>query len=66
MFIKKTKLVSKSIHSSLEIDILASDSSELQIQVEKSEWEDYFFDLSIEQAIALRDGLNLFINGRVS
>lgn len=65
MFIEKTKLVSKSIFDSLEIDIIASDESELQIQVEKSEWDDFFFDLSVEQAIALRDGLNRFIDGRV-
>ena len=65
MFIEKTKLVSKSIFDSLEIDIIASDESELQIQVEKSEWDDFFFDLSVEQAIALRDGLNCFIDGRV-
>lgn len=65
MFIEKTKLVSKSIFDSLEIDIIASDESELQIQVKKSEWDDFFFDLSVEQAIALRDGLNRFIDGRV-
>lgn len=64
MFIKLTKLVSGSIFDTLEIDIIASDKNELQIQVAKSEWDDFFFDLSVEQSIALRDGLNKFIDGR--
>ena len=64
MYIKKTKLVSKSVFNKLEISILAIDKSELQIQVEKSSFEDFFFDLSVEQAIALRDGIDKFIDGR--
>ena len=57
-------IISKTPFNSLEIDILASDEFELQIQVEKSDWDDFFFDLSVEQAIALRNGLNKFINNR--
>ena len=64
MYIKKTKLVSKSVFNKLEIAILASDKYELQIQVEKSSFEDFFFDLSVEQAIALRNGIDKFIAGR--
>lgn len=64
MFIKKTRLVSDSPYGSLKIDILASDKSELQVQVEKNEYDDMFFDLSLEQVIAFRDGLNKFIDGR--
>ena len=66
MFIKKKRVVKESIFCKLKIDILASDKTELQIQVEKSEYDDFFFDLSVEQAVALRDGLNQFIDGRLS
>jgi len=57
-------IIPKTPFNSLEIDIIASDEFELQIQVEKSDWDDFFFDLSVEQAIALRNGLNKFINNR--
>ena len=64
MYIAKKRIIDyESTLSSLNVDILAVDHTEIQIQVEKSHWEDFFFDLSIEEAIKLRDGLNEFIYG---
>ena len=64
MYIKLKTIIEPTIHSSIKVDILASDKTELQIQVEKSEWGDFFFDLTLSDAIKLREGLNEFIAER--
>jgi hypothetical protein len=64
-YIPLTKVVEKTPFNNLEVDIVASDNSELQIQVTKQPFdEDYFFDLSVEEVVKLRDGIDKFIAGR--
>ena len=64
MYIPIKTVIEPSIHSNLKVDMLASDERELQIQVEKGEFDDFFFDLNIDEAIKLRAGLDEFIAGR--
>ena len=59
MYISKKTIVGKN-GGSMKIVVLAADDQEMQIQVEK-EYDDFFFDLSVEEAMALRDSLTEFI-----
>lgn len=58
MFIKKKMIVSDDFQG-IKIEVLASDKTECQIQVEK-QFDDFFFDLSVEAALSLRDFLTEF------
>lgn len=66
MFIKKKRIVDTRPFGSMTIDVLATDKNEIQIQVEKKKFfdDDFFFDLDLIDAIALRDSLNEFIDKR--
>ena len=64
MYIPFKKVIKPTIHSNMKINMVAENESELQIQIEKSEWDDLFFDLNIEDAVKLQKGLDEFIAGR--
>lgn len=59
MFIKKKQIVNEGPFTKLKIEVLASDKTECQIQVE-TKYDDFFFDLSVEAALSLRDFLTEF------
>ena len=62
MFIKKKTIVNDSFKP-IKIDVLASDNTECQIQVE-TEFEEFFFDLSQDAANSLRDFLTEFTSNQ--
>jgi hypothetical protein len=63
-YIKRKNIIDKTIHSPLIVDMVAIDNTELQLQIEKNDFDDFFFDLDVNQAIKLRNGLNEFIKNR--
>ncbi|WP_421977170.1 hypothetical protein [Roseivirga seohaensis] len=60
MFIKRKTIVEPTIHSSLEVKILAVTNKELQIQVDRGD-EDFFFDLHKTEVEDLRNAFNEFL-----
>lgn len=66
MFIKKKRIIDEAPFGRMKIDVLATSKNVMQIQIEKSDWDDFFFDIDPEQAIELRNSLNEFIDGRDS
>lgn len=63
MYIPKKVIVEKDIHNSTEIAMIAVDEDEMQIQVEKS-YDSIFFDLSVDQAKKVKDGICQFLGGK--